>query len=170
MWTLARGDEFLPGVSLRKLKGLYRVEKKAKPKLRLLCAIHRKEGKSLDNIVGLMRGIGAKNNIRQSGRPPVLSKKQMKQLVADLEQGPPRNRSGLWSTKEVRELIRKRHDIEFVPQHVYRILTSLGFSLQRPRKKHYKRASEQEIKQFKKKASDKHDTTERKGLSWASHS
>lgn len=183
MWSLAKGDEFLPELSMRKLKGLYGLEKKAKPKLRLLCAIHRKEGESLDNIVSIMRlprrtvhgwlqrfeerGVGAKDSVKQSGRPPVLSEKQMKQLVANLESGPPNNASGLWSTKEVRKLIRRKYGVCFVPQHVYRILTNLGFSLQRPRKRHYKKASPEEIKAFKKKPEDYPDDTEKEVLSWA---
>lgn len=183
MWALAKGEDFLPEVTLYKLKRLYKQEKKTKPKLRLLCAMHRKEGKTIDAIVGAMRlprrtvhgwlqrfeerGVTAKDSIKQSGRPPVLSRKQMRQLITDLERGPPNNKSGLWSTKEVRNLIRKKYRVKFVSQHVYRILISLGFSIQRPRKRHYKRASDAEIKRFKKKHDDSTDDTERKALSWA---
>jgi hypothetical protein len=52
LWKLPKGDDFLPGVSIQELRRLYRVEKRAKPKLRLLCAIHRKEGKSIDDMAG----------------------------------------------------------------------------------------------------------------------
>lgn len=183
MWTLARGEDFLPELTLRKLKSLYKQEKKTKPKLRLLCAMHRKEGKTIDAIVEVMRlprrtvhgwlqrfeerGVTAKDSLKQSGRPPVLSRKQMQQLISDLERGPPNNHSGLWSTKEVRGLISKKYGAKFVSQHVYRILTSLGFSIQRPRKRHYKRVSEAEIKRFKKKHDNSTNDTERKVLLWA---
>ncbi len=182
-WTLAKGGGFLSGISLAKLKGLYRIEKKAKPKQRLLCAIHRKEGKSIDAIKDIMhipkrtvheclrrfekRGVSAKDSIKQSGRPIRLTKQQRKELVSDLEKGPNYNKSGLWSTKDVRELLQKKYMVSFVPQHVYRMLISLGFSIQRPRKKHYKSASEEEIMQFKKKQTGYPDNTGKWALSWA---
>ena len=33
MWKLPKGDDFLPGVSIQELRRLYKVEKKAKPKM-----------------------------------------------------------------------------------------------------------------------------------------
>ena len=122
VWNLPKGDDFLPGVSIQELRGLYKAEKKAKPKLRLLCAIHRKEGKSIDDIAGFTnmkrrtvhetlrrfvdRGISAKDSIKQTGRPPELTLKQRKKLVLRLEQGPSYNKGGLWTTKDVQEYIR----------------------------------------------------------------
>lgn len=183
MWTLERGDMFLSDVSLRQLEKLYGLEKKVKPKLRLLCGIHRKKGKSMDEIADLLskprrtvhgwlvrfqeRGIEAKDSIKQSGRPPQLTISQRKDLVKRLERGQSNNPGGLWTTKEVKNLIKKRYGLIFVNQHVWRLLDNLGFSLQRPRKKHYKSASPEEIKQFKKKPKQKPDTTERKVLLWA---
>ena len=98
-------------------------KKNAKAKLRLLSAVHRKKGKSIDEIASLLsksrrtihgwlvrfqqRGINAKDGIKQSGRPVELTIKQRKKLLKTLERGPPHNPSGLWSTKEVRELITK---------------------------------------------------------------
>ena len=54
LWKLPKGEDFLPDVSIQELQRVYSMEKKAKPKLRLLCAIHRKEGKSIDDIAGYM--------------------------------------------------------------------------------------------------------------------
>lgn len=183
MWTLEKGNRFLPDVSLHQLKKIYNLEQKAKPKLRLLCGIHRKKGESLDYIADLLskprrtvhgwlvrfqeRGIEAKDSIKQSGRPPQLTIDQRKDLVKRLERGPPNNRSGLWTTKEVKALIKKRYGLTFVNQHVWRLLDNLGFSLQRPRKRHYKSASPEEIKQFKKKQEQELNTTEKKVLLWA---
>ena len=183
VWNLGKGKGFLPGVSLAELMKLYAGEKQAKAKQRLLCALHRKQGKSIDAIKDIMQmprrtvhgclkrfdenGISAKDNRKRSGRPPLLTEKQRKALVKELEAGPPYNKSGLWTTKEVRDLLKRTYGITFVNQHVWRMLTSMGFTLQRPRKRHYKSASNAEIKAFKKTRGGKQGITGRKALSWA---
>ena len=157
LWKLPKGDDFLPGVSIQELRRLYKKEQKAKPKLRLLCAIHRKEGRSLDDIAGFTnmkrrtvhdtlwrfveRGINAKDSITQTGRPPALTLKQRKKLIQRLEEGPPYNKDGLWTTKDVQEYIRKEFGVSYTHGHVWEILTAMGFSLQRPRPRHYKTPS-----------------------------
>ncbi len=183
MWTLLKGKYFLTTTSVNQLQKLYDKEKNAKAKLRLLSAIHRKKGKSIDEIAYLLsksrrtihgwlvrfqqRGISAKDSIKQSGRPVELTIKQRKKLLKILERGPPHNPSGLWSTKEVRELITKQFKRTYVKQHVWRLLVSVGFSMQRPRKRHYLHPSEEEIARFKKKLDEKQDTIVRRDLLWA---
>ncbi len=183
MWNLAKGNGFLPTTSLQKIQRLYEKESNAKAKIRLLSALHRKKGRSIDEISYLLskkrrtihgwltrfkeRGINAKDSIKQPGRPAQLTIKQRKELIKILERGPPHNPSGLWSTKELRALIKRKYGIAFVHQHVWRLLVSLGFSMQRPRKRHYQRPSDEEIAQFKKKRGEKHDTIVRKDLLWA---
>jgi len=183
MWKLTKGNTFLPAISIKRLQKMYDKEKNAKPKLRLLSAVHRKRGKSIDEIAYLLskprrtihgwltrfqkRGIGGKDSIKQSGRPATLTLTQRKNLVKDLERGPPHNISGLWSTKELRGLLKRKYHVEFVNQHVWRLLVSLGFSMQRPRKQHYQKPSEEEIARFKKKPGEKQDITVGKGLLWA---
>mgnify|MGYP001589561104 CR=1 FL=1 len=183
MWQLPKGKEFLPAVSQQRLQRLYDSELNAKPKIRLLSAIHRKKGKSIDEIAYLLsknrrtvhswlvrfnkRGIEAKDSIKQPGKTPVLTLKQRQKLVKILEQGPPHNPLGLWTSKEVRALITKKFKRTYVKQHVWRLLVSLGFSMQRPRKRHYQRPDDEEIAQFKKKLNARQDTTVRKGLLWA---
>src|SRR3989344_4232432 len=172
MWNLLKGKYFLPTTSVNQLQKLYDKEKNAKAKLRLLSAVHRKKGKSIDEIANLLskprrtihgwlvrfqqRGINAKDGI-----------KQRKNLLKILERGPPHNPSGLWSTKEVRELITKQFKRTYVKQHVWRLLVSVGFSMQRPRKRHYQRPSEKEIARFKKKLGEKQSIIVRKDLLWA---
>lgn len=176
MWNLPNGDDYLPGVSIRELRKLYKAEKKAKPKLRLLCAIHRKEGKSIDDIAGftnmkrrtvhytlwrfIERGIEGKDSIKQSGRPPELPLKQRKQLVKQLESGPPYNKGGLWTTKDVQEYIRKEFGVSYTHGHVWEMLKAMGFSLQRPRPRHYKAPSKKEREAFKKRLQCWRDITE----------
>ena len=183
MWKLTKGNTFLPTISLKRLQKMYDQEKNAKSKLRLLSAVHRKRGKSIDEITGLLskprrtihgwltrfqkRGINGKDSIKQSGRPAILTLTQRKNLVNDLERGPPHNSTGLWSTKELKDLLKRKYRVEFVNQHIWRMLVSLGFSMQRPRKQHYKKPNEEEIAQFKKKLDKKQNITVRKDLLWA---
>lgn len=183
MWNLTKGNEFLPSISVNRLKTLYAEEKNAKAKLRLLCALHRKKGKSIDDIASLLskprrtihgwiitfqkRSIDGKDSIKQTGRPATLKLAQRKNLVKDLERGPPHNPSGLWSTKELRKLLQRKYHVEFVNQHIWRLLVSLGFSMQRPRKRHYQHPSDEEIIQFKKKLDKKQNITVQKDLLWA---
>jgi len=183
MWNLAKGNEFLSSISLRRLQIMYDKETHAKAKLRLLSAIHRKKGKSIDEIAYLLsksrrtihgwltrfqeRGIVGKDSIKQSGRPATITLLQRKKLIKDLERGPPHNPSGLWTTKEIKKLLKQKYHVEFVNQHVWRMLVSLGFSIQRPRKRHYLRPNDEEIAQFKKKLGEKHNTIVRKDLLWA---
>lgn len=177
-WSLPKGDGFLPRTSAEELKNLYDREEKAKPKLRLLCAIHRKDGESIDETAKALsmkrrtvhailsrfseRGIDGKDAIKQTGRPPALTLAQRRALLHRLEKGPKNNASGLWTTKEVREHIAKSFGITYTHVHVWEILTSCGFSLQRPRPRHYKSASEAEKARFKKKLASWHSLTKRR--------
>ena len=181
-WQLAKGEEYLPRISEVELEQLYRAEKEATPKLRLLCALQRKRGESLDSIAGDARiprrtvhkylwrfeekGITGKDTIKKPGRKPILTAQQQRALVRELERGPPHNRNGLWSSKEVRQLIEKKFGVTFVPQHVWRILTASGFSVQRARPRHHKTATPDEIKRFKKKLAKRFAITKPKALSW----
>jgi transposase len=167
MWNLPKGEDFLPNTTLQELEKLYATEKRAKPKIRLLCAIHRKKGASIDDIAQITylkratvhsilrrfqeRGISGKDAIKQTGRPPFLTLKQRKDLVRRLEKGPPGNRTGLWSTKEVKAYIKEKYGIQYTTVHVWELLKALGFSLQRPRPRHNKAPDEEELERFKKK-------------------
>ena len=179
---IPRGGAFLPSVSLQRLQKMARVEHEHKPHLRLLAAIHRKQGWTLERSAAALdqpittvhdwlvrfdkHGLGRLHDKKQPGRPPVLTVKQRRELVAILEHGPPHNPQGLWSSKEVKDLLKRKYNAGFVNQHVWRMLTQLGFSMQRPRKRHYRQPGEEELLRFKKKRDDKRATTEREGLLW----
>ncbi len=168
MWNLPKGEMFLPRVELKKLREMYAAEQKAKPKVRLLCAIRRKKGESIDNIAEgtdlkrrtvhailrrfCDRGVDAKNSIKQDGRPSFLTIRQRKSLVKHLERrGPVGNAGGLWTTKEVKEYIRKRYGVKYTSVHVWELLQALWFTVQKPRPRHYKHPDDVEIDRFKKK-------------------
>ena len=181
MWDLPKGEQFLPRVDLNKLEALYSQEERMKPKLRLLCAIHRKRGESIDNIVDATnlkrttihdilhrfcnKGITGKDAIKQNGRPSFLTLKQRKGLVKHLEKrGPPGNKGGLWTTKEVREYIRKKYKVRYTHVHVWELLQALGFSVQKPRPRHYKHPPEEDIDRFKKKLPGWYAIIDKEGL------
>ena len=180
---IPRGQNFLPTISAEQLRVLARDEDNKKARLRLLAATQRKEGQKLENIAATIGkpvttihdwlrrlhegGLGRRTDKKQPGRPPRLTVAQRRALLRALERGPPYNKSGLWSTKEVRELIKRKFGAEYVPQHAWRLLVACGFSLLRPRKRHYKSASPDEKLRFKKKRDAKPGTTERKDLLWA---
>lgn len=182
MWQLEKGELFLSKTSLRELRKLYKKETNSKAKLRLLAAIHRKQGKSIDKISELLekprktvhgwltnfqeRGISGKDSIKQEGRPCRLTGTQMKEFVRRLEKGPPKNPSGLWTAKGVRSLIRDKYGILYGRTNTWKILVATGFTPQVPRKRHYKRASDEEIERFKKTPSGEQGAIERKVLLW----
>ena len=167
MWSLPSGAKFLPELSTRRLQTIYAAEQHPKSKLRLLAAVHRRQEKSIDEIAYMLskprrtvhgwltrfteRGIDAKDARRQTGRPAQLTLAQKRQLIKILERGPPNNSTGMWSTKEVQELLRRKYKVVFVKQHVWRMLDQLGFAMLRPRKQHHLRASDEEMAKLKKK-------------------
>ena len=54
MWTLPKKHQFLPKTSLLRIRSLYVKERNYKAKTRLLAAIHRKQGKSIDELAYLV--------------------------------------------------------------------------------------------------------------------
>ena len=162
-----KGVDFLPNVSLKNLENLYHIEKNAKSKLRLQCAILRKEGKKIVNISEVTRkpnttisdilnrfekkGIVAKDAIKQKGQPRRLSVKDLKRLDKSLSKKP--INSGLpfvvWTTKLVKYFIEKRFGVSYVLIQIHRILKKIKFSMQKQRPEHIK-ANKELQRQFKK--------------------
>jgi transposase len=167
MWKLPKGEDFLPNTTLQQLETFYAAEKRAKPKIRLLCAIHRKKGESIDDVAEITslkratvhsilcrfqeRGVNGKDAIKQTGRPAFLTLEQRKSLVRQLERGPPKNRNVLWSTKEVKEYVKEKYGVEYTNVHIWELLKALGFTLQKPRARHHKQPDADELERFKKK-------------------
>jgi transposase len=70
------------------------------------------------------------------GPPCRLTEAQRAELVSTIEAGPlsAGYLSGLWTGPMIGELIWRRYGVKYHHQHVPRLLHSLGFSVQRPRK------------------------------------
>lgn len=164
MWNLPKGEEFLWRISTQKLKNAYNRETEQKAKMRLLAAIKRREGKSIDAIANdlsigrrkahewlrrfVERGLQGTYDKKQPGRPTLLAKKQLKK---DLIAGPQKFgfSKQLWTTRMVQEHVRKKYGISYVDRHMRRLLNSMGFSSQKPRPVHYK-ADKRSQERFKK--------------------
>ena len=176
MAWLQKGDGFLPNISEGELKRLYRLEKNAKGKLRLLAAIQRREGKTLDDIASSLQkpkttihdwlrrlesnGISNLYDIKQPGKRAALTKDQEKELEKVLDQSPEKQGipHTMWTTKLVQYIILKMFDIEFKVRQVRNIIKRIKFSLQTPRPEHIK-ANKQAQEKFKMELKKKFNIT-----------
>ncbi len=173
MWQLKRGSAFLSYVSMERLQKLYDSEQNAKAKLRLLVAIRRKKGDSIDDIAYALekprrtihgwlqrfeqRRLKAAHDKKQPGRPTRLKHSQLVKFRRELLNGPAHVPGRLWTTRLVREHLEKKHGIKYRRSNVFRLLHALGFSVQKPRQQHYKTdAVAQE--RFKKKRDESRDS------------
>lgn len=164
---VAKGNGFLPSVSLEVLEEKYSQEKNAKAKIRLQCAILRKKGKSqpyLSEVTGLSvttisgilrrfekRGLDGCHAIKQKGQPKKLSSQDRVKLKNILNKSP--EKQGLpfvvWTIKLVRYFLKHKFKTEYVTIQVHRIIKELKLSLQKPRPEHIK-ANKKLQAQFKK--------------------
>ena len=79
-----------------------------------------------------------------SGRPHKLSAHQKEQLLGHLVAGPLSHgyATDLWTLKRIARLIRKRFGVEYHRCHVWKLLTSLGLSCQKPERRALQRDEE----------------------------
>ena len=165
MSWIKKGKEFLHEFSKAELTKLYQKEKNAKAKLRLLAAISRKEGKSLDFISGSMQipkttvhdwlnrlesnGLDGLVDVKQPGRPSWLSQNQKEKLKEVLNDSP--EKQGIpfkiWTTSLVQYIIHELFKIMYKPRNVRKLLKKLGFTLKIPRSRS-KKASTKAQEEF----------------------
>ncbi|MBI5853772.1 MAG: IS630 family transposase [Nitrospirae bacterium] len=71
------------------------------------------------------------------GRPPRLSVSQKKRLTTVLVKGPlaAGYRTDLWTLQRVAQMIRKQFGVAYHPCHVWKLLTRLGWSCQKPERR-----------------------------------
>jgi transposase len=168
-WDLARGEEFLSDFSLDELKERASAEKRKQPHLRLLVALNRKEGKSIDQIAQVAgmhrravhdilhrfeeRGLEAADGLPKPGRTKRLTTKQLKDLRKRLLREPSKSGfdEGFWNGRMVQQLVRKQYGVYYCSGWLPKILARLGFSYKKPRSTNPRRASPEEIAAFKKK-------------------
>ena len=162
-----KGVDFLPRISLKEIEKLYHREKNAKSKIRLQCAILRKEGKTIEDISDVtrkpmttisdilnrfeMKGIMAKDAIKQKGQPKRLSDSQCKKIGKMLEKKPIEKGFPfiVWTTKLVGYAIKKIFGVLYSLRQIRNLLKKLIFSLQKQRPEHI-RANKELQRKFKK--------------------
>jgi transposase len=81
-----------------------------------------------------LQGLHAKPML---GRPPRLSATQKKKLVHALSNGPlaAGYKTDLWTLKRITKVIRHLFGVTYHPSHVWKILTKLGWSCQKPERR-----------------------------------
>jgi transposase len=81
-------------------------------------------------IEGLLEG-------QRPGRPSKLLERQRKQLEDILDSGPVAYGwdSGVWTSPMIAWVIEEEFDVQYHPGHVRKLLPSLGYSVQRPRRR-----------------------------------
>lgn len=176
MVWIKKGVNFLQDVSKEELKKLYHNEKKAKAKLRLLAAIQRKEGKTLDDISSYLQkpkttihdwlqrieNKGLKNiyDVKQSGKPPRLDENQLKELERILDESPSKQGMPfvLWITNLVQYIILEKFNKKFEVRQIRNIVKKINFTLQIPRQEHRK-ANKKLQEEFKKNLKQKFNIT-----------
>lgn len=163
----------MPHVSIDHLKKMAANETNAPTRTRLLVALHRKQGWSIDSIAEavslhrrsvhdilhrfLKRGLKAAESLPKSGRKKRLTKTQLKRLKNKLLKPPSASkfRGDFWNSKMVSELVRRESGVSYTMRHTTRLLSRLGFSYKKPRPVNPRRASAEEIAAFKKKHAEK---------------
>lgn len=168
MARIKKGDEFLPSISKNELKKLYNSEKNSKAKLRLLSALLRKDGQTLDSIAYSVempkttihdwlkrfeRGdLDQLYDIKQPGKPARLKKAQLVELDNMLSESPQKQDLPfvLWTTKLVQYLILKKFGVEYKVRQIRNLTHTLRFALKVPRQQNRK-ANKNAQAEFKKK-------------------
>lgn len=87
-----------------------------------------------------------------AGRPPKMTTAQKERLLKMLLKGAMANgyRTDLWTTARIAELIRKSFGITYHRDHIGRLMSSLGWSYQKPQRRALER-DEQAIGEWKQK-------------------
>lgn len=82
-------------------------------------------------------GLDGLRTSERPGRPPRLSDEDRTELQTLIEAGPAACGfdAGIWTGPMIGELIRRRYGVKYHNHHVPKLLHTLGFSVQRPRKR-----------------------------------
>ena len=171
---IKKGEQFLQSISRNKLKEIYKKERNAKAKLRLLAALQRKEGKSLDSISFSLEkpkttihdwlkrfessSLYQLYDVKQSGKPSRLTKIQLKKLEIILDNSP--EKEGLpfvlWTTKLVQYILLIKFKVEYKLRQIRNIIKEIGFTLKVPRQENRK-ANKKAQERFKKNLKQKYN-------------
>lgn len=166
MVYVPKGSNYLPNKTVVELLNLYKKERDSKASLRLLCAIHRKNGKSIphiaeilliptstvsDHLRRLSKNFYKLYDKRTQKRPPRLTIEEHQQLI-DAIKNPP-TESGypaiVWTTKMIRHYVQNKFNKQFTAYGLRKLLYRANFVQLKPRPYHAK-GNKEEQKKFKK--------------------
>ena len=165
---LPNGDGYWKDMSIEKLVHLFRNTKDPKQKMWIKAAMHRKQVMPIRRIAELI-GMGysaVRDRLwrmhnegiaglfdRKPKRPwkARLTKQQFGRLDSYIMSGPASNgyKWGVWTARGVAQLIRDRFGKEYSVRQVQNILHRLNYTVTKPRPRHPKAASKEEIAEFK---------------------
>ena len=155
-------DTFLPETSISYLRKIEKEENNPKVKKRILACIYRKEGKTIEEIASLLNkpypttqnwlarieknGIEDRYDKKHKGAKCRLEKKQLRQLVRDLEKGPEKLGLGtsVWSTPLITRYIHEKFGVEYNVHSVWDLIHRLGFKYRKSSPRHHKAATPEE--------------------------
>ncbi len=102
---------------------------------------------------GRQGGAGALQVRFSPGRPLKLAASERKRLVRMLLKGTMRQgyRTNLWTTARIAELVEREFGVRYHPDHIGRLMHSLGWTPQKPERRTLER-DEEEITRWKRKA------------------
>ena len=160
-----KAKDFLPNHSIEDLQTMFKKERKKIAKKRLKVCILRKEGKTLtqislklhiakttvynwlNNIIKF--GLERIYNIKNSGKPQLLSKEEIDELDETLQESPNKVNYPFkfWTNRLVQIYIKEKYEISYKIRNIRYIVKKLGFSLQKARPKN-PNASSKKQKEF----------------------
>ena len=167
---LCTGDEFMTGTTIEQLQDLHKKEKNANAAYRLLACIHRKSGMMLYDIAKMLnkapstvhtwlvrmneRGPEGRYHNKHPGAACKLNPEQLASLKKDLIEGPKAGgfESGVWTAPLLVEHVKRKYGVQYEDSGMIRLLHRMGFSCRKPRPRHPKAATKEEIEDFKKEA------------------
>ena len=162
--------KFLAGTRMQYLVRAHERETDPGAKMRLLAAIHHKEGRSIREIAGMLKvprttvnrwldrmdrtGLRGRYRTRHRGAECKLGPDQRRQLVLDLRAGPQASGwgTGVWTLELVKKHVKKRFGVDYDPSSVWHLLRRLKFSYITPRPRNRRGPTPAEREAFKKKA------------------
>mgnify|MGYP001153686408 CR=1 FL=1 len=170
MSYVPKGPVFLPDKEIDELKELYRQENDSKACIRLLCAIHRKKGKSVTEIAEILElpGSTVSDHLRRLShnfedlydkrnqqRPPKLTKEEHQQLISAVKNLPVQSGypAVVWTTKMVQHYIYDKFGKQFTSHGVRKLLYRANFTRLKPRPYHVK-GNKKDQEEFKKTTKD----------------
>lgn len=166
MAQILRGKRYMENITIDELVNLYRKEKNCKGSIRLLCAIHRKKGKSIteiaeisqvpvstvsDHLRRLLNDFNSLHDKRVQHRPPKLTAEEQQQLIVTIRDPPHQNGypAIVWTTKMILHYIQEEFGIKFTSHGIRKLLYRENFVRLKPRPYHAKGNKKQQI-EFKK--------------------